>query len=79
MIPADHYTDILKDWMKHPAAPILPKQISGEILFNGMLQMEKFGYSLLLRAAMRLQKADATKAQTYVAKQLQEIMASNSD
>jgi hypothetical protein len=39
-----------------------------DVLYNGNIsKWKKFGYSLLLRAGMRLSKADANKAQTTVA------------
>ena len=41
---------------------------SGDVLYSGNIaQWKKFGYSLLLRAGMRLSKADQTKAQATVA------------
>jgi hypothetical protein len=76
------YTDILKELDEASAALDPAKtKISGEILFAGdVAKWKKFGYSLLLRAAMRLQEADATKAQTYVAKAVAGgLMASNAD
>jgi hypothetical protein len=40
---------------------------AGEVLYGGNIgQWKKFGYSLLLRAGMRLTKVDATKAQQLV-------------
>lgn len=40
---------------------------AGEVLYGGNIgQWKKFGYSLLLRAGMRLTKVDATKAQQVV-------------
>ncbi|MBI5008603.1 MAG: SusD/RagB family nutrient-binding outer membrane lipoprotein [Bacteroidia bacterium] len=76
------YTDILKELDEASAALDPAKtKISGEILFAGdVAKWKKFGYSLLLRGAMRLQKADAAKAQSYVAKAVAGgLMASNAD
>ena len=76
------YTDILKE-LDEASAALDPAntKISGEILFAGdVTKWKRFGYSLLLRAAMRLQKADAAKAQTYVAKAVTGgLMQSNAD
>jgi Starch-binding associating with outer membrane len=76
------YTDILKE-LDEASAALDPAntQISGEILFAGdVAKWKRFGYSLLLRAAMRLQKADPEKAQTYVAKAVAGgLMQSNAD
>ena len=39
----------------------------GDVLYGGVVaQWKKFAYSLMLRAGMRLSKADATKAQSTV-------------
>jgi len=76
------YSDILKELDEASAALDPAKtKISGEILFAGdVTKWKRFGNSLLLRAAMRLQKADASKAQTYVTKAVTGgLMASNSD
>jgi hypothetical protein len=76
------YTDILKELDEASAALDATKsKITGEILYSGdITKWKRFGYSLLLRAAMRLQKADPTKAQTYVAKAVAGgLMQSNSD
>jgi len=64
------YADILKELEEASAAldPAQPK-ISGEILYAGdVAKWKRFGYSLLLRGAMRLSKIDPAKSQTYVAK-----------
>lgn len=76
------YTDILKELDEASAALDPAKaKISGEILFAGdITKWKRFGYSLLLRAAMRLQKADPVKAQTYIAKAVAGgLMQSNAD
>jgi hypothetical protein len=76
------YTDILKELDEASAAldPTKPK-ISGEILYAGdVAKWKKFGYSLLLRAAMRLTKVAPDKSQTYVQKAVAGgLMQSNSD
>ena len=58
------YTDLIKELTEASAAlnATGPTE-TGEILYGGNIaQWKKFGYSLLLRAGMRLSKADATKA-----------------
>jgi hypothetical protein len=52
-----------------------------EVLYAGdIAKWKRFGYSLLLRAAMRLTKVDAAKAQEYVAKAVAGgVMQSNDD
>jgi hypothetical protein len=76
------YTDILKE-LDEASAALDPAQpnISGEILYGGdVTKWKRFGYSLLMRAAMRLSKVDATTAQTYVAKAVAGgMMQSNTD
>lgn len=79
------YTDILKE-LDEASAALDPAgaKISGEILYAGdVTRWKRLGYSLLLRAAMRHSKIDATKAQTYVAKAVAGggslLMQSNSD
>jgi hypothetical protein len=62
------YMDILKELEEASAAldPALPRSTS-EILYGGNPTLwKKFGYSLMLRAAMRLSKVDPATAQTYV-------------
>jgi hypothetical protein len=76
------YTDILKELDEASAAldPAEPK-ISGEILYGGdVTKWKRFGYSLLMRAAMRLSKIDPTTSQTYVTKAVAGgMMQSNAD
>jgi len=76
------YNDILNELDEASAAldPANPK-ISGEILFAGdVTKWKRFGYSLLLRGAMRLSKIDPAKAQIYVAKAIAGgLMQSNLD
>jgi len=76
------YTDILKELDEASAALDPAKsKITGEILFSGdITKWKRFGYSLLLRGAMRLTKVDAATAQTYAAKAIAGgLMQSNSD
>ena len=76
------YTDILKELDEASAAldPAQPK-ISSEILYAGdVTKWKRFGYSLLLRAAMRLTKIAPATSSTYVAKAVAGgLMQSNSD
>lgn len=78
----DIYTDILKE-LDEASAALNPSgvAIAGEIVYGGdVAKWKKFGYSLLLRAAMRLQKVDPATAQTYVAKAIAGgLMESNAD
>jgi hypothetical protein len=62
------YTDIIKEFTEASAAlnAATPTE-AGEILYGGNIaQWKKFGYSLLLRAGMRLSKVDPAKAQSTV-------------
>jgi hypothetical protein len=76
------YTDILKELEEATAAlnPSGPRT-SSEILFGGNVdKWRKFGYSLMLRAAMRLSKVDPTKAQLYVGRAVAGgVVTSNSE
>lgn len=62
------YTDIIKELTEATAALNASGTIeTGDILYGGNIaQWKKFGYSLLLRAGMRMSKVDATKAQQLV-------------
>ena len=62
------YTDIIKELGEAAAALNTAGKIeTGDILYGGVIaQWKKFAYSLLLRAGMRLSKADAAKAQSTV-------------
>jgi hypothetical protein len=62
------YTDIIKELTEATAALSATSKIeTGEILFAGNIdKWKKFGYSLLLRAGMRLSKVDAAKAEQTV-------------
>lgn len=76
------YTDILKE-LDEASAALDPSKakISGEILFGGdVTRWKRFGYSLLLRAAMRITNVAPEKSQTYVAKAVAGgLMQSNAD
>ena len=76
------YTDILKELDEASAAlNTSGTAISGEILFAGnVTRWKRFGYSLLMRAAMRLSKVAPSTSQTYVAKAIAGgMMQSNTD
>src|SRR6188474_1788827 len=62
------YTDIIKELGEAATALGGTGKIEvGDILYGGVIaQWKKFAYSLLLRAGMRLSKADAAKAQSIV-------------
>jgi len=62
------YTDIIKELGEGATAlNSTAKTETGDILYGGNIaQWKKFAYSLMLRAGMRLSKADATKAQSTV-------------
>lgn len=66
----DIYKDILKELDEATAALDASKPSSAnDIVYGGNIaQWKKFGYSLLLRAAMRLSKVAPDLAKTYVAK-----------
>ena len=62
------YTDIIKELGEAATALNATGKIeTGDILYGGVVaQWKKFAYSLMLRAGMRLSKADAAKAQSTV-------------
>ena len=62
------YTDIIKELTEATAALNPAGKIeAGEVLYAGNIdKWKKFGYSLLLRAGMRLSKVDAAKAEQTV-------------
>ncbi len=64
------YTDILKELETAGAALDASKtKVTREVLYNGdILKWKKLGYSLMLRAAMRLSKIKPAIASSYVAK-----------
>lgn len=59
------YTDLIKEFTEASGALNASGQIeTGDLLYGGNIaQWKKFGYSLLLRAGMRLSKVDPAKAQ----------------
>ena len=65
------YTDIIKELTEASAAlgtNTSAKVETGDVLYTGNIaRWKRFGYSLLLRAGMRLSKADAAKAQATTA------------
>ncbi len=76
------YKDILKELDEASAALDATKPTEPtEILYGGdIAKWKRFGYSLLLRAAMRLTKVEPATAQTYVAKAVAGgLMQSNAD
>jgi hypothetical protein len=78
----DIYKDILKELDEASAALSSSQYTSKEdIMYAGdIAKWKKFGYSLLLRAAMRLTKVDPTLAKTYVTKAVAGgLMQSNLD
>lgn len=76
------YDDILKE-LESASASINPTgaPVPAEVLYSGDLnKWKRFGYSLLLRAAMRHSKVNPTKAAEYVAKAVAGgLMQSNED
>ena len=64
------YKDVLKELDEASAALDATKPINtSDVLFGGNVpQWKAFGYSLMLRAAMRLSKVDPATAQQYVGK-----------
>jgi len=62
------YTNLLQELTQASAALSTTARVeTGDILFGGNItQWKKFGYSLLLRAGMRLTKVDLAKAQSTV-------------
>ncbi len=76
------YTDILKELDEASAALDESKPIeTSDILYGGsVVNWKRLGYSLLLRAAMRLTKVDPATAQTYVTKAVSGgLIESNAD
>ena len=76
------YKDILKELDEASAALDAAKPTDQtDILYGGnVVKWKRFGYSLMLRAAMRLTKVDPELAQTYVAKAVAGgLMQANAD
>ncbi|MFD2597629.1 SusD/RagB family nutrient-binding outer membrane lipoprotein [Sphingobacterium corticis] len=75
------YADMLKELEEavialDPAADA----VSGDMFYQGnVAQWQKFGYTLMLRMAMRLTKVNATLAQEYATKALGKTMQNNDD
>ncbi|WP_114751068.1 SusD/RagB family nutrient-binding outer membrane lipoprotein [Pleomorphovibrio marinus] len=76
------YREILRELEEASAALTTSRQVfSGDVLFAGNIdKWRKFGYSLMLRAAMRLTKVDPNLAREYVTKAINGgLMQSNED
>lgn len=76
------YNDILKELDEASAALNAASPVStGDILYGGNIsQWKRFGYSLLLRAAMRLTKVDPATAEAFAKKAVAGgLMQSNTD
>ncbi|MFC5408575.1 SusD/RagB family nutrient-binding outer membrane lipoprotein [Larkinella bovis] len=76
------YKDILKELDEASAALDATKAVeTTDILYGGsVVKWKRFGYSLMLRAAMRLTKVDPTTAKNYVTKAVAGgLMQSNDD
>lgn len=75
------YTDMLKELEE--AANALDNagdKPAGDVIYKGNIdQWRRFAYSLMLRTAMRLVKADATTAQAWAAKTVGKTFTGNSD
>ncbi|MHA4740261.1 SusD/RagB family nutrient-binding outer membrane lipoprotein [Dyadobacter sp. MSC1_007] len=76
------YKDILKE-LEEASGALDPAQsaVTTDILYGGEVpKWKKLGYSLMLRAGMRLSKVDPTTAKSYVAKAVAGgVFASNAD
>jgi hypothetical protein len=79
------YDDILKELDEassalDPSKDAVPQEVMYAGLGENILRWKRLGYSLLLRAAMRLVKVDQTKAQQFAAKAIAGgLMESNLD
>lgn len=77
----DIYTDLLKE-MEEATIALDPAadKITGDAFYQGdITKWQRFGYTLLLRAAMRLSKIQPEVAKTYVQKTIGKTMQSNGD
>lgn len=77
----DIYNDLLKE-IESATTSLKDDgdKVSGDIIYKGdIAKWRKFGYSLLLRTAMRLVKVDAQKAKEYAQKAVGKTMVSNAD
>lgn len=75
------YADMLKETEEASNAldPAADKPV-GDVFYKGNIdQWKRFGYSLMLRLAMRLSKVDPTTAQTWATKTLGKTFTSNAD
>lgn len=77
----DIYADLLKEVDEAVAAlDDNGDKPAGDIFYNGDIgKWRRFGYSLLLRMAMRLTKTDANTAKSYAEKTIGKTMTSNDD
>jgi len=75
------YTDLLKEVDEASTAlNASGDAVIGDLVFAGdVAKWKRFGNSLMLRMAMRLTKADATLAQTYITKAVGKTMTSDAD
>ncbi|WP_233165815.1 SusD/RagB family nutrient-binding outer membrane lipoprotein [Pedobacter sp. ASV12] len=75
------YADLLKELDEASSALTTGGgAVSGDLIYGGDInKWKRFGYSLMLRMAMRLSKADATMAQNYINKAIGKTMTSNDD
>ena len=75
------YTDLLKEVDEASTAlNASGDKVSGDLIFVGdIAKWKRFGNSLMLRMAMRLTKADATLAQTYINKAVGKTMTGDTD
>jgi len=77
----DIYTDLLKE-IEDATGKLDANgdQPSGDVFYNGNpAQWKRFGYTLMLRVAMRLVKVDPTTAQTYAQKAVGNTFTDNGD
>jgi hypothetical protein len=77
----DIYMDLLKE-IDDATGKLDPNgdQPSGDVFYNGnTAQWKRFGYTLMLRVAMRLVKVDPTTAQTYAQKAAGNTFTGNAD
>ncbi len=77
----DIYTDLLKEVDEASAAlAVGGSKITGDVIYKGdIAKWQKFGYSLMVRLAMRLTKIDENLAKTYLTKAAGKTMSSNAD
>lgn len=75
------YTDMLKETEEASnALDASADKPAGDVFYKGNIdQWKRFGYSLMLRLAMRLSKVDAATAQTWAAKTVGKTFTGNAD